>query len=145
MVGSKINDVNKKSIIGVINEVSPMKISKKGDNFIRFCIDGDWYTMWSPPDDLKLECGTCVKCEFVKVRDFNNVKYMEKVDSGSGNGLNVGNVDNNSVKQKLDVSFLSANEYDTSGRVEEDLKEIKYKLNLVIEILKDKFNLEIDE
>ena len=130
--------VSQKTVTGKVTNVSVPKTSVKGDKYVRIEIDGVWFSVWNPPEDLSVKVGDMVKCCYVDQGNFKNIKTVDLVDDGI-------NVEMKRVQNDVDdVSFESADKIDPNKRIDDDLKEIKYKLDLIVEILKKKFDLDIE-
>ena len=130
-----------KSGTGTVVSVSAPKTSVKGDQFIRLDIDGEWFSIWKPSEDFDVLVGDTVKYSYLVQGDFKNIKMLEIV--GKVNLKDAGRVSDVSC-QDASVDFKSADSIDSSKRVEEDIREIKYKLSLILEILRQKFDIDIE-
>ena len=130
-----------KSGTGTVTKMSSPKTSVKGDRFIRLEIDRDWFSIWKPSEDIGVSVGDTVKYSYLMQGDFKNIKKLEVV--GGEDLKDVGGW-GNTVSQDMPVDFKSADSIDPSKRVEEDLREIKYKLSLILEILRQKFDVDIE-
>ena len=130
--------VSQKTVTGKVTSVSVPKTSVKGDKYVRIEIDGVWFSVWNPLENLSVKVGDMVKCCYVDQGNFKNIKTVDLVDDGI-------NVEMKRVQNDVDdVSFESADKIDPNKRIDDDLKEIKYKLDLIVEILKKKFDLDIE-
>ena len=129
-----------KTETGTIMDVSAPKTSVKGDSYIRIMIGSEWFSMWNPSDDLDLSVGDKVKFSYVLQGKFRNIKKLEIcgtkvlgdkcIDAGKNSDM--------------PVDFVSASSIDPNRRIDDDLREIKYKLSLILEILRQKFDIDIE-